>query len=118
MLIFEEKRKAKSNKELFYCKGKDASAVGELTDDGFLVYKGGRCTIDESKSIHTWISRIRKQLLEDQILKEDNGQYVFQSDHLFNSPSSAAATILARAANGWTSWKDKNGRTLDELKRK
>jgi len=116
--IFQEKRKAKSAKELLYCKGKDASAQGELTDDGFLVYKGGRCTIDESKSIHSWITRLRNQLLEDQILKAEDGQYVFQSDQVFNSPSSAAATILARAANGWTSWKDKNGKTLDELKRK
>ncbi|QXP61930.1 DUF4357 domain-containing protein [Olleya sp. HaHaR_3_96] len=26
--------------------------------------------------------------------------------------------ILARAANGWTEWKDKDGKTLDALKRK
>ncbi|EDP70140.1 hypothetical protein FBALC1_11422 [Flavobacteriales bacterium ALC-1] len=116
--IFEEKRKAKSVKELFYCKGKDASAIGELTDDGFLVYREGRCTIKESNSIHPWITRLRKQLLEDGIIKAEKGQYVFQSDHVFNSPSSAAATVLARAANGWKSWKDKNGKTIDELKRK
>lgn len=116
--IFEEKRKAKSTKELFYCKGKDASAIGELTDDGFLVHKGGRSTIKEASAIGTWVSRLRKQLLVDSIIKEENGVYVFQSDQLFNSPSAAAATVLARAANGWTSWKDKNGVTLDELKRK
>ena len=82
------------------------------------MYNGGRCTLDESKSIQTWITRLRKQLIEDQILKVEGGQFVFQSDYLFNSPSSAAATVLARAANGWTSWKDKNDKTLDELKRK
>jgi hypothetical protein len=42
---------------------------------------------------------------------------VFQQDYIFNSPSAAAATILGRSANGWTSWKDKNGKTLDEVKR-
>ncbi|RAJ11708.1 GIY-YIG nuclease family protein [Arenibacter echinorum] len=116
--IFEEKRKAQIAKELFYCKSKDASAAGELTDDGFLVYKGGKSTIIEAQSIGTWVSRLRKQLLEDLILKEENGVFVFQSDHVFNSPSAAAATVLARAANGWTSWKDLSGKTLDELKRK
>ncbi|MDP2541330.1 hypothetical protein CSC81_00935 [Tenacibaculum discolor] len=116
--IFEEKRKATTQKELFYCKGKDASAIGELTDDGFLVYKGSKSNLKETKSIGSWVSRIRKQLIEDTILKEENGLYIFQSDYVFNSPSAAAAIVLARAANGWTEWKDKNGKTLDELKRK
>ncbi|WP_179317592.1 GIY-YIG nuclease family protein [Winogradskyella undariae] len=116
--IFEEKRKAKSPKELFYCQGKDASAVGELTDDGFLIYKGGKSNIKETKSIGSWVSRIRKQLIEDAILKMEHGVYVFQQDYVCNSPSGAAAVVLARAANGWIEWKDKDGKTLDELKRK
>ena len=59
-----------------------------------------------------------KRLIEEDILKNENNVYVFQQDYIFNSPSAAAATILGRSANGWTSWKDKNGKTLDELKRK
>jgi len=43
---------------------------------------------------------------------------VFQTDHIFNSPSAAAGAILARKANGWREWKDKAGATLDALKRK
>lgn len=116
--IFEEKRKAKSSKELFYCKGKDASAEGELTDDGLLVYKGGKCSLIETKSFNPSIKALRKRLLDDGVLKHEGEYYIFQSDHIFNSPSQAAASILARSANGWTSWKDKNGKTLDELKRK
>ena len=114
--IFEEKRKA-SKKDVFICQGKDAIAEGELTDEGFLVYKGGRCTLNESRALGRWVRILRKQLLTDHILKIENGQYVFQSDYLFKSPSAAAATILARAANGWTSWRTKEGKTLDELKR-
>ena len=114
--IFEDKRQG-AKKEVYYCKGKDASAQGILTNEGFLIYKGGRCTMQETKSIDSWISRLRAQLIKDSILIEEKGQYVFQSDYLFNSLSAAATTVLARAANGWTSWKDKNGKTLDELKR-
>ncbi|MCF8274937.1 MAG: GIY-YIG nuclease family protein [Flavobacteriaceae bacterium] len=116
--IFEEKRKAKSSKELLYCTGKDASAVGELTDDGFLVYKDGKSNIEETRGMNKWIGILRKKLLEEGILTQENNVYVFQQDYIFNSPSAAAATVLARSANGWTSWKDKNGKTLDELKRK
>jgi hypothetical protein len=116
--IFEETRKAKSAKELFYCKGKDAIAQGELTDDGLLVYKDGKCTLKETPTAGNWIVGMRSKLIEENILKEENGLLVFQIDHIFNSPSAAAGTILARRANGWKEWKDKNGKTLDELKRK
>lgn len=116
--IFEKKRKAKSNKELFYCQGKGASAVGELTDDGFLVYKDSKANIETTKGMNKWIRVLRKRLIEEDILKNENNTYVFQQDYIFNSPSAAAATVLGRSANGWTSWKDKNGKTLDELKRK
>ena len=115
--IFEEKRKAKSSKEVFYCKGKGALAIGELTDDGFLVYKGGTSSMAETNSITKWIGVLRRRLLDNEILKEDNKIYVFQQDYIFNSPSAAAAAILGRNTNGWTKWKDKEGKTLDELKR-
>ncbi|WP_298895333.1 GIY-YIG nuclease family protein [uncultured Psychroserpens sp.] len=116
--IFEEKRRAKSSKELFYCNGKNALATGELTDDGFLVYKESTSSLEETKSMTKWIGILRSRLVEEGILKEKNGIYVFQQDYIFNSPSAAAATILGRNTNGWTKWKDKNGKTLDELKRK
>ena len=115
--IFEEKRKAKSNKELFYCKSKNATAQGELIDDGFLVYQGGKANVEETRGMNKWIGILRKRLIAEEILKIENNVYVFQQDYIFNSPSAAAATILARSANGWTSWKDINGITLDELKR-
>lgn len=115
--IFEEKRKATSNKELFFCRGKNASAEGELTDDGFLIYKGGKANIEETKGMNKWIGILRRQLIEEEILIKQNDVYVFQQDYIFNSPSAAAATVLGRSANGWKSWKDKNGKTLDELKR-
>ena len=116
--IFEDKRKAQSAKELFYCIGKKAKAEGELNDAGFLVYKGSTVNIEETKSINNWIKVLRRKLLEENILKEEGDVYVFQTDHIFNSPSASAATILGRSTNGWTKWKDKNDKTLDELKRK
>ena len=43
---------------------------------------------------------------------------VFQTDHIFNSPSAAAVSILARRANGWSVWINKSGVTINELLRK
>ena len=116
--IFEEKRKALSEKEIFYCKGKDAKAEGEFTDDGFVVLKGGICTKELTRSAGSWVSSIRNTLISDGVLVEENENYIFQTDHIFNSPSAAAACVLARRANGWMEWKTKDGKTLDEVKRK
>ena len=116
--LFESKRKTDNTKETFICKGKKAYAEGEMTDDGLVVYKGGKCNLEETPTAGKWIIGMRSKLIEDQILKEENGLLVFQTDHIFNSPSAAAGAILARRANGWKEWKDKAGKTIDELKRK
>ena len=116
--IFQEKRISKTSKDLFQCKGKDAFAKGELIDDGFLVFKGGKCNLKESKTAGNWIINMRTKLIDNNILKAEKDVYVFQSDYIFNSPSAAAGTILARRANGWIEWKKNDGKTLDELKRK
>lgn len=116
--LFEEVRKAKSEKELFYCKGKDAFAEAELIDEGILVHKGGKCTLEESKTAGNWVIGIRKRLLEQGVLIKKDGLYVFEADSIFDSYSAAAACVLARRANGWIEWKNKDGKTLDELKRK
>lgn len=116
--LFEEKRKAKSSKELFYCKGKEASARGELTDDGFLVYKGSLANKETSKTVGEWIKNMRDSMIKDEILVDKNGVLEFQEDYIFKSPSAAASTILARSSNGWKDWKNKEGKTLDALIRK
>ncbi|MFR1716682.1 MAG: DUF4357 domain-containing protein [Butyricicoccus sp.] len=48
------------------------------------------------------------------IVYQDNKHYLSKSMS-FSSPSAAACFVLGASANGWTEWKDKSGRTLDEL---
>lgn len=116
--VFEPKRKKNNKKDVFICKGKKAFAEGEITDDGFVVYQGGKCNLDETPTLSNGIRNMRKKLMQDGILKEENDVLIFTSDHIFSSPSSAAATILARSTNGWVYWINSEGKTLDELKRK
>jgi hypothetical protein len=49
--------------------------------------------------------------------KEQNG-YRLKKDHVFDSPSAAAAYVLGRMANGWLDWIDEAGNTLDSVFRK
>ena len=41
-----------------------------------------------------------------------------RDDTLISSVSTAAAIVQTRNTNGWTAWKDKNGKTMDEVLRK
>ncbi|MDQ1770214.1 DUF4357 domain-containing protein [Labilibaculum sp. A4] len=116
--LFDIIAKEEKSKELLFCKGKEALAEGEYKEDGFVVFKGSKANKDLAPGCNTTIRRLRGNLIERKILIEDGDIYVFQENEIFSSPSSAAAQVLARNANGWTEWKDKQGKTLDELKRK
>jgi hypothetical protein len=59
----------------------------------------------------------RDDLIKKHVLQEKDGFYILQEDVLFSSVSSAAQIVLARRANGWTEWKNKSGKTLDDLYR-
>jgi hypothetical protein len=110
--IFEETKRDLQN--IFICKGKDAYAKGEYTEEGMVVFKGSKAQVEETPSIGEWIKNIRNNLLEQKILVLENDVYVFAEDYIFSSPSAAAATVLGRAANGWTAWKTEKGVSLDE----
>ena len=42
---------------------------------------------------------------------------MFEKDRLFRSPNMAALSVIGRTCNGWIDWKNKSGKTLDEVKR-
>ena len=65
----------------------------------------------------TAVERKREELLKSGVYRVDGKRIFMEKDYLFNSPSQAAAFIAGKAANGWTDWKDGEGRTLDELER-
>jgi len=114
--IFDQIRKPQK-KDILYCKGKAAKAEGEYTEDGLIVFAGSTCNLQETKSAGPYVKNWRDQLFEDGVLQKDDNIYKFTQDHIFSSPSTAAAVVLGRRANGWTEWKYKDGKTLDEIKR-
>lgn len=105
--------------ELFYCKGSGADGVGEYTAEGFVVLKDSRGRLENVASIQgTSSERFRTKLLEEGLLAPSGGGVVLTRDYLFSSPSMAATALQGRSANGWMEWKDAEGRTLDEVKRR
>ncbi|MFC4994453.1 GIY-YIG nuclease family protein [Rubritalea tangerina] len=117
--LFDKPTKPKRSEKLT-CKGKKALAHGEYTDDGLTVFAGSTTNKNFTKSSHNYIQVYRDGLLEDGILipGENPDTYQFTKNHTFNSPSLAAAVLLASNSNGWVEWKYPDGKTLDEVKRK
>lgn len=103
--------------EKFFCRGRDADAIGELVEDGFVVRQGSLARMEIVHSAVESVSALRAKLFQDGVLVEENGRLRFTQDYLFSSPSGAAAVVLGRTANGWVEWKDENGKTLNEVKR-
>lgn len=103
----------------FFVKAKKAEASGSLVDDGFVVFKGSKASIDTTPSCHDHLINLREKLLNSEVIKlsEDQSNYIFMENYVFNSPSTAGGVVLGRSTNGWTKWKDQEGRTLDEVKR-
>ncbi len=58
---------------------------------------------------------LRQELIANGVLAIAHGLYQFTQDYSFSSPSTAAAVVLARSANGRVEWKAADGRTLKEM---
>ena len=104
--------------EMFFCKASGANGRGLYTQEGFVVLKGsiGRRETQPS-SVGTAGGRLRIRLVESGAMREEGDTVVFDKDHLFRSPSMAALALTGRASNGWQEWKNKDGKTLDTVKR-
>ncbi|PWJ43880.1 GIY-YIG nuclease family protein [Sediminitomix flava] len=101
--------------KLLYINRKGIKATGEYTSEGFVVLRGSEASIEIKPCLYHSIVLLREKLLETGVMIRKEGIYVFEKDHLFPTPSSAAETVLGVVASGWTEWKDEGGRTLKVL---
>lgn len=106
---------AQQEKKRLFLKGPDCQAQGIETPEGLTVFEGAHARIEETASIHKYMTDARENLLRREIFIEEEGKYILTQDYTFSSPSAAAAIFLARNANGRTEWKDSTGKTLKEI---
>ncbi len=104
--------------EVFHCAAGGTNARGVYTTEGFVVLAGSVGRRENVQSIvGTSDANFREKLITDGVMKIEGSTVVFTKDHQFRSPSTAAVAVLGRTANGWQEWKDKDGKTLDAVKR-
>ena len=92
-------------------------AFGVYDGESFEVIEDSE--IDMKRKCHSaTMEKQRQTALDNGNIICVDGKYKLTVSVSFNSPSSAAMFVLGGSANGWVEWKDKDGKTLDELYRK
>ena len=86
-----------------------------INNQGFIVTKGSQAKKNLSKSCTITYRKLRRKLLDTDILKDNGEFYEFDVDYIFSSPSAASNMILGRNSNGYTEWLSENGIPLKEL---
>lgn len=91
-------------------------AFGVYDGELFEVLEGSE--IDMNRKCHS--SKLEKQrqtALANEDIVNVNGKYKLNISVSFTSPSSAGQFVLGGSINGWVEWKDKDGKTIDEVYR-
>ena len=116
--LFEKPAKPIAGADLYFCTASGSDARGQYTSEGMAVLKGSKARGQVTDSFKDkGFHALRKQLEAAGVLKPMGDQLVFTQDYVFKSPSAAAAIVVGNNMNGWLSWKNPAGKTLDAVVR-
>lgn len=103
------------DKHLFYIKSKACQAKGFYDDNGFTVLSG---SIISPKTVPSFSLKEKRERQLQNFAEFQEDKLVLHTNMTFNSPSSASVFCLGSNNNGWDTWKDDKGQSLDEVYRK
>lgn len=103
-----------SAEPLFICSRTGVEAKGIYTNEGMVVLKGSSAPMTTKRKTEQRFFDKRDQLLAKGVIAEQGERFVFQRDHLFQTPSGASMFLLLGTSNGWLDWKTEQGVTLHD----
>lgn len=92
-------------------------AFGVYNGEKFEVLDGSQINLDKPAHLQRY-NRQREELISQQSIVNADGKYILKVTVDFDTPSGASNFVLGGSTNGWVEWKNKDGKTLDELYRK
>ncbi len=115
----EELTQTATAEHIFYCKHKESKAMGYLIEESkeFVILAGSELRSGIRPSLQPSLVGKRAQFIAEQC-DTIGGRSILRANYAASSPSIAGALILGRNTNGWTKWKDAEGKTLDQVYRK
>ncbi|MGD8373617.1 MAG: GIY-YIG nuclease family protein [Candidatus Woesebacteria bacterium] len=103
----------------WYVKAKKTDAKAEFRGDKFVIIAGSK--IDKSVALSFKKGWPKRYLEREEILTKakDHGDHVVLLENIpFKSPNLASDFATGRSTNTWITWKNKDGKTMDEVIRK
>lgn len=111
-----------SNKEMendkWTIKNKNANASCIYDENGFTILPDSELSIDVAPSYQRRSGFKKRIAILESHTKQISKKIVVIKPIVCNSASEASCIVLGRASNGWTSWKNRKGETLDDVYRK
>lgn len=116
--LFKEKEDEAT--DVWYCVSKKTQAKAQFRGDKFVVLAG---SLIDKETAESWRGNWPKSLAEREEIfakyGKDLGEVIeLQENISFKSPNTAGGFLTGRNVNAWTTFKDKEGRTMDEIMRK
>lgn len=102
---------------VFHTTRNGIKAYGVYDGDKFQVLEGSEINFTKPANLEKY-NKQRKELFEKGDIIQRSDKYILKVTLEFNTPSGAGEFILGGSINGWAEWKDKEGKTLDEIYRK
>jgi hypothetical protein len=117
--LFEKPSKPPGEVALFYCTAAGTDAIAQYVPEGMVVLKGSKArgAVTPNFQAKSGYFDLRARLVAEGVMKTKGNDLVFTQDYLFKTPSAAAAVIVGNSMNGWTTWKNLDGKDLDVVYR-
>lgn len=100
-----------SDPPVFHLQIKDIFASATTTDEGIVVLAESNAAKNTKSSFSNGYRILREKLINSGVISQSGTKYQFTKDHLFNSPSQAAAIVVGYSINGRDAWKLSDGTT-------
>ncbi len=110
-------KQTKNEAEIFHTTRNGITAYGIYSGDKFQVLEDSEINIAKPVSLPKY-NRQREELLQKGDITVNGKKYILNVILEFNTPSGASDFVLGGSTNGWMEWKNKDGKTLDEIYRK
>lgn len=118
VMSHSELHKNDENQHLFYVKTRSGIfgiGVYNPVEKSFTLLSGSKINYSPSKCFQR--NNAYRDITNNYCCLED-GFYVLKENYTFASPSTASSVVLGRSSNGWTDWKDEQGKSLNEVFRR
>lgn len=113
-LVSSETSKTKKSNSFFIKAARGAYGFGIPSSKGFIIFKNSEVATSTVDSMQKSLINIRQRLIDNKTIIKTEKKLIFSKDYEFSSPSTAAAILMGRNANGLKEWKLKSGKTLKE----